>query len=331
MQKKIIISLLGPTASGKTDLALRLVEQLPLEIISVDSAMIYRGMNIGTAKPSADILAKAPHHLIDIRDPADIYSAADFVADAKREIDAIFAGGKIPLLVGGTMMYVHALQNGLADLPTADATIRKQIEMQAAEQGWPALHQQLADIDPVAGSRINQNDPQRIQRALEVYYLTGQTITQLQQAATTRPLTYPFLDIALFPQDRIILHQRIEQRFMQMLEQGLIAEVEQLLQRGDLHADLPSMRTVGYRQVWQYLHGELTYQEMIEKAIIATRQLAKRQLTWLRSWLDLHKYDSVAGDVLPQILKLLIREIKDIRGILSGANTKDIRDRNDRI
>lgn len=331
MQKKLIISLLGPTASGKTDIAVRLVEQLPLEIISVDSAMIYRDMNIGTAKPTAAILEKAPHRLIDIRDPADIYSAADFVIDAKREIDAIFACGKIPLLVGGTMMYVHALQNGLADLPAADASIRKQIEAQAAEQGWPALHQQLADIDAVAAIRINQNDPQRIQRALEVYYLTGRPLSELQKNAAIQPIAYPFIDIALFPQDRNILHQRIEQRFMQMLEQGFIAEVEQLLQRGDLHADLPSMRTVGYRQVWQYLHGELTYQEMIEKTIIATRQLAKRQLTWLRSWPNLHKYDSVAGDTLPEILKLLIYEIKDMRGILAGANTEAIRDRNDRV
>lgn len=302
---KTIITLLGPTAAGKTDLAMRLIEQFPLEIISVDSAMIYRDMDIGTAKPSPEELAKAPHRLINIRDPNESYSAADFVTDASRDIESIFAAGKTPLLVGGTMMYVHALQHGLADLPAADNELRQQLEQQAQQQGWPALHQQLAEVDPMAAARINQNDPQRIQRALEVYHLTGQSMSDLQQQTTIPPLNYPFFDIGLIPVDRALLHQRIAERFHLMLEHGLVAEVEQLYQRGDLSEDLPSIRTVGYRQVWQYLDGKLTYDAMIEKAIIATRRLAKRQLTWLRSWKNLHGYDSLAEDISVKVANMI--------------------------
>lgn len=274
---------MGPTASGKTDLAIKLRQILPVEVISVDSALIYKGMDIGTAKPNAEELALAPHRLIDICDPAESYSAANFRQDALREMLEISAQGKIPLLVGGTMLYYKALLEGLSPLPSADEKIRAEIEQRAAQQGWAALHQELAKIDPISAQRINPNDSQRINRALEVFYLTGQSLTQLT-AQKGESLPYQILQFAIAPQERSTLHQRIEQRFHKMLELGFQQEVEALYQRTDLHLDLPSMRCVGYRQMWEYLRGDYSYDEMVFKGICATRQLAKRQITWLRGW-----------------------------------------------
>ncbi len=274
-----VLCLMGPTASGKTKLALELVQALALDIVSVDSAMVYRGMDIGTAKPSAAELAMAPHRLIDICDPATAYSAGQFYQDAKREIDAIHQAQRTPLLVGGTMLYFHVLQQGFADLPDADAAVRAKLQ----QQDLSTLYQQLKDIDPLAAKQIHANDAQRIQRALEVFYTTGQTLSDYHAAQqTTTP--YRFINIVLAPEKREHLHQLIEQRFDLMLQQGFINEVKTLYQRDDLTADLPAMRTVGYRQAWRYLTGEYDEKTMRQKAIIATRQLAKRQLTWLRSW-----------------------------------------------
>lgn len=285
--KPLAIFLMGPTASGKTELAIRLRQRLqtslPLEIISVDSALIYRGMDIGTAKPTPDELALAPHRLIDIRDPAESYSAADFRTDALNEMQHITAMGKIPVLVGGTMLYYKALLEGLSPLPKADPTLRAEIEQRAEKYGWQKLHSELAKVDPISAKRIHSNDPQRINRALEVYYLTGKSLTELT-AEKGEILPYQLLQFAIAPQDRAILHQRIEQRFYKMLEQGFQQEVERLYQRGDLHLNLPSIRCVGYRQMWEYLQGDISQQEMIFRGICATRQLAKRQITWLRGW-----------------------------------------------
>ncbi len=289
MARPPVLFLMGPTASGKTDLAVRLREHLPVELISVDSTLVYRGMDIGSAKPSAAELAQAPHRLIDIRDPADPYSAADFVADAEREIADIHAAGRIPLLVGGTMLYFKALLEGLAPMPSADPDIRAAIEREAAEHGWPHIHAQLAAVDPTLAREIHPNHSQRLSRALEVYRASGQTMTELrrQQAEAGGgdfARRFELVQLAVAPRDRQVLHQRIEQRFLKMLEQGLVAEVEALYGRGDLHRDLPAIRAVGYRQVWEYLAGELDYEQMRERGVIATRQLAKRQLTWLRGW-----------------------------------------------
>ena len=277
------IFLMGPTASGKTDLAIQLRQYLPLEIISVDSALIYKGMDIGTAKPSAQELALAPHRLIDIKDPSESYSAAEFRHDALREMQEISAQGKIPLLVGGTMLYFKALLEGLSPLPSADEKVRSEIEAKAAQFGWAALHQELAKIDPVSAQRINPNDSQRINRALEVFYLSGQTLTALS-AQKSEALPYHIDQFAIAPQDRSVLHQRIEWRFHKMIEQGFQQEVEKLYSRGDLHPDLPSIRCVGYRQMWEYLRGDYDHEEMVFRGICATRQLAKRQITWLRGW-----------------------------------------------
>lgn len=277
------IFLMGPTASGKTDLAIRLRQTLPVEIISVDSALIYRGMDIGTAKPNVQELALAPHRLIDIKDPSESYSAAEFRRDALREMQEISAQGKIPLLVGGTMLYFKALLEGLSPLPSADEKVRSEIEAKAAQFGWAALHQELAKIDPVSAQRINPNDSQRINRALEVFYLSGQTLTALS-AQKSEALPYHIDQFAIAPQDRSLLHQRIEWRFHKMIEQGFQQEVEKLYSRGDLHPDLPSIRCVGYRQMWEYLRGDYNHEEMIFRGICATRQLAKRQITWLRGW-----------------------------------------------
>ncbi|RUO37650.1 tRNA (adenosine(37)-N6)-dimethylallyltransferase MiaA [Aliidiomarina shirensis] len=287
-----VICLSGPTAAGKTALAMALAKKLPVELISVDSALIYRDMDIGTAKPTSEELAVCPHHLIDIRDPAEVYSAADFRSDALVLIKKIRERGKIPLLVGGTMLYFRALLAGLSELPAADAAIREKLQLRAESEGWAVLHQALCAIDPVAGARIHPNDPQRLLRALEVYEITGQTMTQLTQ--TQQPgLMLPTWQIAVAPADRKILHQRIEQRFQLMLDAGFADEVKKLRDRGDLHLDLPSMRSVGYRQMWLHLQGELSAAEMKDKAIIATRQLAKRQITWLRSWPGLTWVDSL--------------------------------------
>ncbi|CDF97765.1 Putative tRNA dimethylallyltransferase [Avibacterium paragallinarum JF4211] len=274
---------MGPTASGKTDLAIKLHQRFPVEIISVDSALIYRGMDIGTAKPNAEELAQAPHRLIDIKDPSESYSAANFRQDALREMEDITQQGKIPLLVGGTMLYYKALLEGLSPLPAADEGLRQEIEQKAEEIGWNGLHQELAKIDPVSAQRINPNDSQRINRALEVFYLTGKSLTELTEQKG-EALPYDISQFAIAPQERQVLHQRIEQRFHIMIEQGFQQEVEKLYQRGDLHADLPSIRCVGYRQMWEFLQGEYDHQEMVFRGICATRQLAKRQITWLRGW-----------------------------------------------
>ena len=283
---------MGPTASGKTDLAIYLTEHFPVDIISVDSAMVYRGLDIGSAKPSDEELAKAPHRLIDIVDPLEIYSAAQFRIDALKEIETIIKAGRIPLLVGGTMLYFRALLQGLSELPAADDATRLKLEEQARELGWEKMHQRLAEVDPEAAARIHPNDPQRIQRALEVYEVTGIAMSQLQKTQKSEPFPYQVLKLALMPSERAVLHQRIEKRFSQMLEQGLIDEVKALLERGDLHEDLPAIRAVGYRQVWDYLADRMDYTEMKERGVIATRQLAKRQFTWLRSEKDLITYDS---------------------------------------
>ncbi|MGI5309057.1 tRNA (adenosine(37)-N6)-dimethylallyltransferase MiaA [Rheinheimera sp. WS51] len=286
-----VIFLMGPTASGKTALATELCQHLPVELISVDSALVYRGMDIGTAKPTPAELAKAPHFLIDILDPAQSYSAADFRQDALKLISEIQHRGNIPLLVGGTMLYFKALLEGISPLPEANAEVRQQLEQEAAEKGWQQLHSELSQIDPVAGARIHANDPQRINRALEVYRLTGRTMTELT-ANKGEPLPFSVHQFAIAPSDRAILHQRIALRFEQMLVEGFADEVKGLMQRGDLHLDLPSMRCVGYRQMWQYLNGDCTEIEMKERGIAATRQLAKRQLTWLRGWQNLYRLSS---------------------------------------
>ncbi|WP_296296126.1 tRNA (adenosine(37)-N6)-dimethylallyltransferase MiaA [Rheinheimera sp.] len=278
---------MGPTASGKTALAFDLVREFNAEIISVDSALIYRGMDIGTAKPTPEELATAPHRLIDILDPAQAYSAADFRTDALAHIAQIQQKGKVPLLVGGTMLYFKALLEGISPLPEADPEIRAKLEQQAAVQGWQALHQQLAEVDPVSAARIHPNDPQRINRALEVYLASGRSLTDWT-TEKGEAFPYPVKQFAIAPTDRAVLHQRIEMRFMQMLAQGFEQEVQLLKQRGDLHADLPSMRCVGYRQMWDYLDGLVSYDEMVYRGVAATRQLAKRQLTWLRSWQELN-------------------------------------------
>jgi tRNA dimethylallyltransferase len=309
------IFLMGPTAAGKTDLAIELTKVLPCELISVDSALVYRGMDIGTAKPSKALLDKFPHRLIDILDPSQSYSAADFRRDALSAMAEITARGKIPLLVGGTMLYFKALLDGLADMPAANLEIRAQLEAEAASRGWQALHDELAAIDPVSAARIHPNDPQRLSRALEVYRVSGLSMTahrEQQSAQSTEAaasgrhqLPYTVANLAIAPVDRKVLHDRIAQRFTQMLEQGFVEEVVALRSRGDLHSNLPSIRAVGYRQVWDHLDGKLTHDEMQERGIIATRQLAKRQFTWLRSWENLHWLDSLACDNLPRALKYL--------------------------
>lgn len=282
-QKPLALFLMGPTASGKTDLAIALRQELPVEVISVDSALIYKGMDIGTAKPNKAELALAPHRLIDILDPAESYSAMNFHSDALHEMAEITAQGKIPLLVGGTMLYYKALLEGLSPLPSADPNIRAEIEASAEQHGWAVLHQELVKIDPVAGARINPNDSQRINRALEVFYITGKTMTELT-AKQGEALPYHILQFAIAPKDRAVLHQRIEQRFHKMIDLGFEEEVKRLFLRQDLHINLPSIRCVGYRQIWEYLQGDISLDEAIFKGICATRQLAKRQMTWLRSW-----------------------------------------------
>lgn len=299
------IFLMGPTASGKTDLAVSLVKSFPCDIISVDSAMVYRGMDIGTAKPSAEILACAPHRLIDIRDPVQTYSSGQFCFDAIKEIQAIQSAGRIPLLVGGTMLYFHNLQQGISELPQANPQIRQHLNSLATQIGWPAMHQRLVEVDPQTAQRIHPNDSQRIQRALEVYEISGYTMTAWYTKATMQLLPHPIIKLVLAPTERSTLHVKIAHRFHAMLEQGLIEEVRGLFQRGDLNPDLPAMRCVGYRQVWRYLAGELDYDNLLEKAIIATRQLAKRQLTWLRAQTDAHWFDSQALNVTEKVLKFL--------------------------
>ena len=289
-----LLVLLGPTASGKTGLAVALREKFPVDIISVDSALVYCGMDIGTAKPDEETLRKAPHALIDIRDPAEAYSAADFRQDALVEMSKITTAGRVPLLAGGTMLYFKALLGGLAPLPSADPEVRARIEEQAQEAGWRVMHARLAVKDPEIAERIHYNDPQRIQRALEVIELTGKKLSDLQKEHQQEELGYRILKIVVCPEPRAELHKRIEIRFRQMLAEGFMDEMHTLRERGDLDPLMPSMRCVGYRQAWSYLDGQITWDDMCEKAIAATRQLAKRQLTWLRQesgalWYDLNR------------------------------------------
>jgi len=300
-----IVFLMGPTASGKTDLAVRLLEKFPFEIISVDSALVYKGMNVGTAKPSPEFLAKAPHHLIDICDPAESYSAARFAEDANHLIQLIENKGKIPLLVGGTGLYFRALQQGLSDLPAADPQIRERLAREAQEIGWAALHSRLATLDPEAAQRINKNDQQRIQRALEVCELTAQPMSALFRQKISYIDRHHVLKLVIAPQDREVLRSRIAQRFETMLDAGLIDEVKQLFQRSDLNLESPAIRSVGYRQVWHYLTGEWDYPQMVERGIIATRQLAKRQLTWLRAEQNAQWFDSEAPDLIQQVSNVI--------------------------
>jgi tRNA dimethylallyltransferase len=303
-----IICLMGPTASGKTALACELVSRFPFEIISVDSAMIYRGMDIGTAKPSPEELLRAPHHLIDIKDPIEAYSAAQFCDDTLLLCESILQRGKKPLLVGGTMMYFNALQQGLSVLPQANEDLRQTLEQEAMQKGWAYMHAKLAAVDPQTAARVHAHDTQRIQRALEVYHTTGIPLSQCLGEKKTS--SYHFASLALFPQDRAWLHQGIAQRFLQMLTMGFIEEVEGLLQQWPLHPQLPAMRCVGYRQVFDYLQGLCDRAQLPDKGIAATRQLAKRQLTWLRHWEDICYYDPQTPDFTDRVIAK-ITEILD--------------------
>lgn len=298
------IFIMGPTASGKTELAIELAAQLPVDVISVDSALIYRGMDIGTAKPEPAILKQVPHRLIDIRDPVESYSAASFRQDALREMQEITQRGRIPLLVGGTMLYYHALQQGLSPLPEADSGVRRELEQRLAEEGLAALHQHLQRVDPQAAARIHTNDPQRIIRALEVWQISGESLSKLQQQKG-EPLPYQVTKLIRAPADRAVLHQRIEHRFRQMLETGFEQEVRALLQKPGMGPGLPSMRSVGYRQMIAYLLGEYSHDDMIERGVIATRQLAKRQFTWLRKEQGCHWLDENAQSVSKQAMLVL--------------------------
>ena len=281
-----VLVISGPTASGKSSLAIALAEHLDVEIISADSAQVYRGMDLGTAKPSDEVQALIPHHLLDIRDPSDTYSAADFRADTIRLVSDIKARGRVPVIVGGTMLYLKALKDGLADLPRADQSLRNEIAQTASQLGWTAIHEELARIDPESAARIKPTDTQRLQRAIEVFRLTGKSLTQLHRQKT-EPCPFELLELAIVPPDRADLHRRIENRFAQMIEQGFVQEVALLFEREDLHAQLPAIKSVGYRQVWSYLNGDIGWEVMQASAVAATRQLAKRQYTWLRSWRDL--------------------------------------------
>ena len=299
-----VICLMGPTASGKTALAMELCDALPCDIISVDSALIYRDMDIGTAKPTIQELEKYPHRLINLRDASESYSAADFCQDALAEIEKIRSSNRIPLLVGGTMMYFKSLIEGISPLPAADKNIRAAIEQEAAENGWQHMHDLLQQCDKEAALRIHPNDPQRLTRALEVFRLTGNSLTQLTQIKGDK-LSGDVLQFAITPKDRKTLHQRIEMRFEQMVEQDFEQEVVKLMQRGDLHENLPSIRCVGYRQMWQHLNGEMDHDEMIFRGVCATRQLAKRQLTWLRSWPELRWLEMEDDTNCQQVLSMV--------------------------
>ena len=301
------VCLMGPTASGKTDVAIRLCKRFPFDIISVDSALVYRGMEIGTAKPDAETLRRAPHRLVNIREPEESYSAGDFVRDAVAEIESILAAGRIPLLVGGTMLYFRALTEGIAELPAADPEIRAKIDANADKIGWEALHQQLLDVDPEAAARIKPGDRQRIQRALEVFLSTGTTLSEWQKrSGRGRMIDVEFCKLALLPATRSLLHERIETRLKTMFNNGLLEEVKALYDRPGLTSEHPSMRAVGYRQVWEYLDGRVSVEEARDKALFATRQLAKRQITWLRSESGVQVFDPLESGVIDGISKSLI-------------------------
>ena len=311
MSQQKIIAIMGPTASGKTAAALAIARETPSEIISVDSALVYRDMNIGTAKPSAEERASAPHHLIDILDPSLSYSVAQFLKDSARLVKEIQNRGNTPILVGGTMMYYKALLDGIDTLPPANAELREQLDAEMAQIGAPGLHARLAQIDPITAERLKPNDSQRIQRALEIFLITGQTMSALFAQQSKAPPAFPIHALSLEPKERHLLHERIAKRFDLMLEQGFIEEVQNLKQRPELHANLPSIRCVGYRQVWDYLDGHLSYPDMRERGIIATRQLAKRQLTWLRSIPDRRIIDCNHPQASTDILKHALSEISN--------------------
>jgi len=304
------IFLMGPTASGKTDLAIEIAQQFPVELISVDSSQVYRGMNIGTAKPPAAVLAQYPHHLIDIRDPEDPYSAADFCADALALMGDMTSRGRVPLLVGGTMFYFHALEFGLSKLPQADNETRQRLSEEAAQLGWPAMHERLSESDPEMGRRLNPNDSQRIQRALELLEITGRPPSEVMAETEAEPCPYALAKIAIVPEDRKLLHTRIEARFRKMIEDGLVEEMQALLKRGGLSPQLPSMRMVGYRQVWDYLQGNTGKEEMIDRGIAATRQLAKRQLTWLRSYPGVRFFNSEDTGLKTSVFRYLSEKLR---------------------
>ena len=301
---------MGPTASGKTPLALSLARALPVEIVSVDSAQIYRGMDVGTAKPSPSERSAAPHHLIDIIDPTQTYSAARFRADALRLVNEIAARERVPLLVGGTMLYFKALREGLSELPESDAGVRARLDAEAAARGWPALHAELASVDPATATRLKPTDTQRIQRALEVFRVSGVPMSQLLVRGKPAVLPFRLIELALVPSDRGALHRRIEERFDAMLKAGLVEELRALRERYALRPNLPSMRCVGYRQAWQFLEGEIDRDELRDRGIFATRQLAKRQLTWLRATPGIRSFDCLDPAVVAKSIEFVRREIQ---------------------
>jgi len=311
-----VLCLAGPTAAGKTGIAIELARHHDFEIISVDSALVYRGLDIGSGKPDKNILSELPHHLVDIRDPSEPYSAAEFREDAIRIAQEVIEKGKRPLLVGGTMLYFKVLRDGLASMPGADPDIRQQILELGEEKGWQAVHERLAEVDPESAARIHPNDPQRLQRALEIYESTGITMTEhhIQEKANQSLLPAALSNlvfIAIHPTERAILHQQIESRFYQMLDEGFIDEVKVLFDRGDLYRDLPAIRSVGYRQIWDYLDGQYDYDTMVSKGVAATRQLAKRQLTWLRGWQDLHRVEAEMGSESENIVNKCLKLLKE--------------------
>ncbi len=314
-EKSLAICLMGPTASGKTDLALNLADEFPVTLISVDSSLVYRGMDIGSAKPEPEILERYPHHLIDIRNPDEPYSASDFRDDVLPIMDQIWQEGKVPLLVGGTMMYFKVLIEGIADMPEADEGIRARIVDKALKQGWSAVHEDLQKVDPVAAERIHPNDSQRLQRALEVFELSGKPLSELQASGAwggQQELHFNPVSLALMTENRALLHRRIEGRFKQMVKKGLVEEVKALKAQYPDKANLPAMRAVGYRQVWQFLEGEFDEQEMLQRGTAATRQLAKRQITWLRSWPNLTSFEIDSSD-LDQNLSKKVRDLLEIK------------------
>jgi tRNA dimethylallyltransferase len=309
--KPIAITVMGPTASGKTGLAVDMVKRLGGEIVSVDSALIYRGMDVGTAKPGPDVLAVAPHHLIDILDPSESYSAARFREDALAAMREITAAGRVPLLVGGTMLYFHVLQHGISPLPGADATLRAELDLRAAREGWPALHAELTRLDPAAAARIHPNDPQRIQRALEVCYISGRRLSELQQRREVEAPRYRYIKLALAPPSRVLLHGIIEARFRSMMEQGFLDEVKRLRTRDDLHRGLPAMRAVGYRQLWEHLEGACALEDSVRRGIVATRRYAKRQLTWLRAEPEVTWFDATAPTLVDAACSFVAQHVVD--------------------